>query len=89
MSALLPESLHALGWPAANASAGALAVLNTSLASPKPAPATPAPAHFPFRELAGALILAAVLAAVALEARDWILRKRAIALEQAFEQRLT
>ena len=91
MSALLPESLHALGWPAANASAGlaeavagALAVLNASLAPPQPAPATPAPAHPPVRAIALALILAAVFAAVTLEARDWLLRKRAKALEQAF-----
>jgi hypothetical protein len=89
MSALLPESLHALGWPAANASAGALAVLNASLASPKPAPATPAPASAAparpsVRVIALALILAAVFAAVTLEARDWLVRKRALALEQAF-----
>jgi hypothetical protein len=94
MSALLPESLHALGWPAANASAGlaeavagALAVLNASLAPPQPAPATPAPPRPgppPVRAIALALILAAVFAAVALEARDWLVRKRALALEQAF-----
>jgi hypothetical protein len=103
MSALLPESLHALGWPAnasaglAEAVAGALAVLNASLAPPEPAPATPAPAsaasaapasaapvHPPVRAIALALILAAVFAAVTLEARDWLVRKRALALEQAF-----
>ena len=98
MSALLPESLHALGWPAANASAGlaeavagALAVLNASLAPHKPAPASAAPApasaapvHPPVRAIALALILAAVFAAVTLEARDWLVRKRALALEQAF-----
>jgi len=105
MSALLPESLHALGWPAANASAGlaeavagALAVLNASLAPHKPAPASAAPApasaapapasaapaHPPARAIALALILAAVFAAVTLEARDWLVRKRAMALEQAF-----
>ena len=101
MSALLPESMHALGWPAANASAGlaeavagALAVLNASLAPPEPAPATPAPAsaastasapvHPPVRAIALALILAAVFATVTLEARDWLLHKRAMALEQAF-----
>jgi hypothetical protein len=103
MSALLPESLHALGWPAANASAGlaeavagAFAVLNASLAPPEPAPATPAPAsaasapasaapvHPPVRAIALALMLAAVFAAVTLEARDWLVRKRAMALEQAF-----
>jgi hypothetical protein len=106
MSALLPESLHALGWPAANASAGlaeavagAFAVLNASLAPPEPAPASPAstpasaasaapasaaPVHPPVRAIALALILAAVFAAVTLEARDWLVRKRALALEQAF-----
>ena len=104
MSALLPESLHALGWPASNASAGlaeavaaALAILNASLAPPEPAPATPAPVsaastapasaapvHPPVRAIALALILAAVFAAVTLEARDWLVRKRATALEQAF-----
>jgi len=98
MSALLPESLHALGWPAnasaglAEAVAGALAVLNASLAPPEPAPATPAPASAasaapvrpPVRAIALALILAAVFAAVTLEARDWLVRKRALALEQAF-----
>jgi hypothetical protein len=94
MSALLPESLHALGWPAANASAGlaeavagALAVLNSSLAPPQPAPATPAPPRPgppPVQAIALALILAAVFAAVTIEARDWLLHKRAMALEQEF-----
>jgi len=94
MSALLPESLHALDWPAANASAslaeavaGALAALNASLAPAEPAPAgfaPAAPARPPFRAVALALILAAVVAAVAVEARDWLVRKRALALEQAF-----
>jgi hypothetical protein len=112
MSALLPESLHALGWPAPNASAGlaeavagALAVLNASLAPHKPAPASAAPApvsaapapvsaapapasaapaHPPARAIALALILAAVFATVTLEAREWLLHKRAMALEQEF-----
>ncbi len=129
MSALLPESLHALGWPTPNGSSGlALAVAaalswptpnassGLALAGPSgalaadalranasalasfapaaapgalaaaPAPAALAPAGpFTFPELAGALILAAVLAAVAFEARNWVLQKRALELEAAFE----
>ena len=60
MSALLPESVHAMQ--------GAFARLRQ--ARPEP--------------LALALLALLVLGAVLLEARDWILRKRELALEEAF-----
>lgn len=102
MSAVLLESLQALGWPRLNASAadpvaaaGAVAHAvagaaahastgpNASAALSREGPG-PAPAHVPLQPLALGLMLAAVLVVVACEARDWLLRKRALALEQAF-----
>jgi len=97
MSALLPESMLALRWPAgANASALAAAGANATTAAAE-APAAEAPAAEALaaalaatdaaalvHAAALALILAAVLVQLALEARDWLLRKRALALEQAF-----
>jgi hypothetical protein len=98
MSALLPESMLALRWPAgvnatalaAEAPALAAGVNATALAAEAPALAAEAPALAPtdaaalVHAAALALILAALLVLLALEARDWLLRKRALALEQAF-----
>jgi hypothetical protein len=58
MSALLPESVHAMTF--------------ARLRQARPEP------------LALALLALLVLGAVLLEARDWILRKRELALEEAF-----
>ncbi len=92
MSALLPESMLALRWPAgANASALAAAGANATTAAAEAPAAEALAAALAATDAAAlvhaaalALILAAVLVQLALEARDWLLRKRALALEQAF-----
>ena len=69
----------------APAPSAALAPAALAPAALAPAPSAALAGPFTLPELAGALILAAVLAAVAFEARNWVLQKRALELEAAFE----